>query len=132
MNIPSRKLPVLIAVFAAILVTAAPLTNAAMMGWMQGSLAGFNEYSTAPAAAAVAAPTLSPDTDKPRQTRSCEACGYVQSAKWLSPVGSASAMHEITVRLTDGSIQVILDANPAIWRLDEGISIIPGMEMTAR
>jgi outer membrane lipoprotein SlyB len=40
-----------------------------------------------------------------------------------NPARSASH-YEITIRLRDGSKRVIVDANPAVWRVGERVSVI--------
>jgi hypothetical protein len=51
--------------------------------------------------------------------------GPVAKNRSATPVKSAS--REITVRLEDGSRRVIIDANPAKWRLGERVIVINGV-----
>ena len=64
--------------------------------------------------------------------RSCPECGVIQSAREIEVPGAAAGTltpprgYEITVRLQDGSTQVITDPNPARWKSGERVSIIAG------
>jgi len=61
----------------------------------------------------------------------CRECGLIESIRETARQGEAillgSAAREITVRLDDGSNRVIVDMNPARWRLGERVSVIDGL-----
>lgn len=59
------------------------------------------------------------------RARRCPDCGVVESMRDVAGTQTEPG-REITIRLQDGSMRVITDANPAKWRQGERVSIIPG------
>jgi hypothetical protein len=56
----------------------------------------------------------------------CAECGMIESiSASRTPPGSGG--REITVRLENGSMRVIVDANPATWRPGERVVVIDGL-----
>ncbi len=124
---------------------------AALMAWMPAPTGASRD--TLPVSsverekpgAAMDAATLAVKGTARRKVR-CKECGLIESMRETArhgegillsaagrlaaenqnrtPVGSASL--EITVRLEDGSSRVIVDANPARWRVGERVIVIDG------
>lgn len=105
-------MPLLIAAFAAVLLSAAALMVVSVAGWLPEPAA--SEAPPAPAAARV------------RARAACAACGFVQSVRRVAAQGEAPEAYEITVRLRDGSTHVHTDATGAHWRRGERIVFIAG------
>lgn len=85
-------------------------------------LSAFADESPASAAAVMA---TSVGGSSGTGARRCPDCGVVVSMRDV-PGTQPEASREITIRLQDGSVRVITDANPASWRYGERVSIIPG------
>ena len=142
MNTQANKplhLPRLVGGIAAILVSGIAIGSLAI------SAQGFNgvfaaaEPPEATAATAIAAP-------RARALR-CAECGVIESTREVEAPdektgvnasgriaaggeieGKRARLHEITIRLQDGSMRVITDANPASWRHGERVTIIAGLD----
>jgi hypothetical protein len=57
----------------------------------------------------------------------CAGCGMVESMRpRVSDAADASERYEVTVRMKDGTIRVIPDANPGSWRIGERVTLIEG------
>ena len=119
---------ILIAGLAAVLFSSVALTIVPATTRQAGPISG------APAAAvssyAGAADPLADraaDAGEGRAKARCRECGVVESMRALASM-EASAGHEITVRMRDGSARVLSDAGPASWRLGERIILIGGAE----
>ena len=123
MNIPFNKstpLPLLVAGIAAILFSTAAATSAPLLDWLHKSSAA------APDNDAQAAVSGLPDAGELRPAAKCAECGVVESTRRVAQDGGLPALHEITVRLRDGSIRVSSQVNPAQWRIGERIILIDG------
>ena len=123
MNIPFNKstpLPLLIAGIVAILFSTAAATSAPLLDWLHKSSATASDND-----AQVAVSGL-PDAGELRPAAKCAECGVVESTRRVAQGGNLPALHEITVRLRDGSIRVSSQVNPAHWRIGERIILIEG------
>ena len=123
MNIPFNKstpLPLLIAGVVAILFSTAAATSAPLLDWLHKSSATASDND-----AQVAVSGL-PDAGELRPAAKCAECGVVESTRRVAQGGNLPALHEITVRLRDGSIRVSSQVNPAHWRIGERIILIEG------
>ena len=123
MNMPFTKstpLPLLVAGIAAILFGTAAATSAPLLDWLHKSSA------VAPGNDAQAAVSGLPDAGELRPAAKCAECGVVESTRRVAQGGNLPALHEITVRLRDGSIRVSSQVNPAQWRVGERIILIDG------
>ncbi len=140
MNTQANKplhLPLWVGGIAAILVSGIAIGSLAI------SAQGFNgvvapaESSEGAAAQAIAAPGA--------RAYRCAECGVIESTREIEaadekkgvngsgPIaagggigGKPARNYEITIRLKDGSMRVIRDANPATWRHGERVTIIAG------
>jgi len=105
-----------------------------------------------PSVAAVSsAPTFAPalSTDEPtsRVRNRCDQCAVVTAVREIGPLehgihsgpgrrtttdvgnmmtGEGVRRHEVTVRMRDGSIRLIVQAGPANWRVNERLILIGG------
>ena len=114
------RLPLLIAGVAAILLSTAAATSTPLLEWL---------HHHPPAGAgtgAQASDSPFPNTIEPRAATRCTECGVVESTRSVAQGGNLPALHEITVRLRDGSIRVSSQLNPAQWRVGERIILIDG------
>jgi len=91
------------------------------------SLSAFPGQSPATIAAVVTSPVGASETGTGTRTRRCPDCGMVESTRDVAGTQPEQS-REITIRLPDGSIRVITDANPAKWRNGERVSIISGTD----
>ena len=119
----SSRIPLLIAGIAAILFSTAAATSAPLRAWINNSPA---TATAATEAAAQAQLDDLPDPIEPRSRTKCPECGVVESMRSVAQGGNLPALHEITVRLRDGSIRVSSQVNPAQWRVGERIILIDG------
>ena len=109
-------MPLLIAIFTAVLLSAAALVVASVLGWM-----------SAPAAPSAPAPSAATSVAAVRAKPKCAECGVVQSVRRVPVQGDArETYYEITVRLRDGSIHSHTEATPGNWRPGERIIYIAG------
>lgn len=96
----------------------------------QGSSGGI-----APAAALQPAAALLVAAPGPsfRGYRCGDECGVIESTRniealdELAGTSASGRNYEITIRLRDGSMRVVRDANPARWRNGERVTIIAGV-----
>ncbi len=132
----SLQLPLLIAGLAAILCGAiafSPLTAST-----QASVES-SEHRGAPGAwpavqppSAVEAPAQALRTTRAKAR--CAECGVIESTREIetrNETAQASApgrIYETVVRLQDGSMHVINDVNPGIWRPGERVKLIAGVQ----
>ena len=116
--IKSTRLPLLIAAIAAILFSTAAATSAPLLQWLRNLPAA--DASTRAQVDAL------PETAEPRRLIKCAECGVVESTRRVAQEGNLPPLHEITVRLRDGSIRVSSQVNPAQWRIGERIILIDG------
>ncbi len=132
-------LPRLIGGIAAILVSGIAIGSLAI------SAQGFNGvFVPARPPEATAAPAIA--APRARALR-CAECGVIESTREIEAPdertgvgapgrivaggeieGKRARNYEITIRLQDGSMRVITDANPARWRYGERVTIIAGAE----
>ena len=131
-------LPLWVGGIAAILVSGIAIASLAISA--QG-LDGFSESTEPPEQAA--APAIA--TPRARIYR-CAECGVIESTRTIeasdettgvnAPAAAANRgeiegkpvrNYAITIRLQDGSMRVITDANPARWRHGERVNIIAGV-----
>jgi hypothetical protein len=137
----SRHLPLLVGGITAILVSGIAIGSLAI------SAQGFNGMpARAEAPEAAAAPAIA---EVGARAYSCRECGVIVSTRALEasvekPGVNASGRiaagnrdetkgkpvrnFEITVRLRDGSMRVVTDANPATWRHGEKVIVIAGAD----
>ncbi len=144
MNTPVKKfphLPLLVGGITAILVSGIAIASLAISGQGFQGVALPAEAFDAVAAPAIAAPA----TRAPR----CAECGVIESMREIKVpqektgidafggIASGSRglggarplrLYEITIRLRDGTMRVIQDAKPAIWRHGEPVTIIAGVD----
>jgi hypothetical protein len=144
MNTQTRKqlhLPLLAGGIAAILVSSIAIGSLAVLPQ------GFNGVFAAagPPEAAAAPAIAAPGASAYR----CFGCGMIESARQIEAsdeksgvkasgrisagnpgeiAGKPVGKYAITIRLQDGSLRVITDANPARWRPGERVTLIGGME----
>lgn len=123
---------ILIAGLAAVLFSSVALTIVPATTWRAGPLPG-TPAAAVPAYAGAAAPLADSQADagEARAKDRCRECGVVESMRALASM-EASAGHEITVRLLDGSTRVLSDAGFASWRLGERIIVIGGPDLARR
>ena len=114
----STRIPLLIAGIAAILFSTAAALSAPLLDWL-------NNVPVADASVRAQVEAL-PDTAEPRPRIRCSECGVVESMRQIVQPGNAPALHEITVRLRDGSTRVSSHTNPAQWRIGERVILIGG------
>ena len=114
------RLPLLIAGIAAILFSTAAATSTPLLEWLH------HHPSAGAGTAAQASDRPFPSTIEPRAAARCTECGVVESTRRVAQGGNLPALHEITVRLRDGSIRVSSQVNPAQWRVGERIILIDG------
>lgn len=135
-----KHLQIVAAGIAAILVSGIAVASIAMSSLGVDRVQAFAGPSEVAAAAAAAAP-------RARAYR-CAECGVIESMRKIEAPGGntgsnasgrvaggkrgeigaqAARSHEITIRLKDGSMRVITDANPASWRSGERVTIIAGV-----
>lgn len=108
-------MPLLIAIFTAVLLSAAALGVASVPGCM-----------SAPAAPSASAPRAATGVAAARAKPRCAECGFVQSVRRVPARGDAPETYEITLRLRDGSTHVHTGATRANWRRGERIIYIAG------
>jgi hypothetical protein len=107
--------PLLIATLAAVLLSAASLVVASVVGWLPDQ-----------AAAAVSHPAGAAGSAGVRATAKCAECGFVASVRRVAARGNAPATDEITIRLRDGSTHVHTEAAPNGWRRGQRVVFIAG------
>ncbi len=145
----SLQVPLLIAGLAAILCSA--VAYSPLMASIQSPAESFkhglapSEGAEAPPPSAIEAPAKALRTT--RSKARCAECGVIESTREIvthneetdaGAVGRTSAggqagkmptrFYETVVRLQDGSMHVINDANPERWRLGERVTLIGGMQ----
>jgi hypothetical protein len=140
MNTQANKpphLPRLVGGIAAILVSSIAIGSLAITAPGFNGVFASGEPPEAAAAPAVAAP--------PTRAYRCAECGVIESTREIEARDKSSRAnasgriaaggeieetrarnYEITIRLQDGSMRVITDANPARWRYGERVTIIAG------
>ena len=136
-----RHLPLLVGGIAAILVSGIAIGSLAISTQSFNGIFVPAEPPESTAAPAIAAPGA--------HTHRCVECGVIESTReieapdeitWIDASARITASHRgeiegkpvrsyaITIRLQDGSMRVITDANPAIWRRGERVNIIAGVD----
>ncbi len=120
-----RHVAALFAGIALLLVGTAGAVGVAGSGWLRhapGAEGGVADQESLrdPMPASVA------DAKGARRRGGCGECGVIESMRRLAPVGNRPALHEITVRLANGSTRVLSEASPAPWRPGEAAIIIEG------
>jgi hypothetical protein len=146
---PARKiphLPLLIAGIAFVLFCSAAIARS--MEWLPvpAGDSGIHADSGELAADAMDAPVRAPG--RSRHRLKCPGCGSVVSSREIGagagtagPYGvkvgitggatgvtplQAKKYYAFTVRLNDGSSRVVVDSNPAAWRIGERVNVIDG------
>jgi len=136
------RLPLLAGGVAAIVVSGIAIAALAIA---QPSLDG-----SAVSAEAMQMATVPADTAGGSRSKSCAECGVVESKRkmemsdewagaYAAPLRTAAGRqggialkplqnYEFTIRLRDGSMRVVTDANPAQWRLGERVTVIAGLQ----
>lgn len=142
MNIQALKplhLPLMLAGVAAILVSGIAIGSLAISAQGAGGVPAAAEPTVAAAAPAVAAPGA--------RAYRCAECGVIESTRVIEAPNEKTAgnapnriaagsgiegkplrNYEITIRLRDGSMRVITDANAARWRPGERVKLIGGLD----
>ena len=123
MNMPFTKstpLPLLVAGVAAIMFSTAAATSAPLLDWLHKSSAAAPDNDPQAAVSGL------PDAGELRPAAKCTECGVVESTRRVAQDGDLPTLHEITVRLRDGSIRVSRQVSPAQWRIGERIILIDG------
>ena len=124
---------------SAILVSGLAMGTLAIAAYGYNGIFSFNDPTAATVAPAIAGPGV-------RASR-CAECGVIESTREIETpadetdgnasghiaagrgiAGTRVRNSEITIRLQDGSMRVITDANPARWRPGERVIIIAGMD----
>ena len=137
-NAPLR-LPLWVGGIAAILVSGIAIGSLAISAQGSSGVHASVEPPEVAAASAIAAPGA--------RTYRCPECGVIESTREIEapdertgvnasgPIAAGGGTegkrfrnHEITIRLQDGSMRVITDANPARWRNGERVTIIAGLD----
>jgi len=132
-------LPLLIGGIAAILVSGIAIGSLAISGQGFNGINAPAELPAGAAAPAIAAPGV--------RAYRCAECGVIESTREIEasdektgvnasgPIAAGGATegkpvrnYEIIIRLQDGSMRVITDANPASWRHGERVTIIAGVD----
>ena len=67
----------------------------------------------------------SPVASPPNLSNRCEECGVIASMREIE--GDPVRSHEITIRMQNGSILRITDANPANWKQGERVKVLAGL-----
>ena len=132
----SLQLPLLIAGLAAILsgAVAFPLLTASSQASDEGSehRGAPGEWPEVPPPTAIEAPAQRLRTTRARAR--CAECGVIESTREIetrnetTEAGAPGRIYETVVRLQDGSMHVINDVNPGIWRPGERVKLIAGMQ----
>ena len=122
----SRKMPLVIGAVAAILFSAAAMSFMPVQGWLQGSSERPDMVVTQEPLreASVEQPAASAPADRVRSRTKCDECGIIESMQRVTRSGISTATYEITIRLSDGSRQIVSDTNPARWRPGERNTLI--------
>jgi hypothetical protein len=144
MNTQANKplhLPLLVGGIAAILVSGIAIGSLAISAQGFNGIVAPAEPTEGAAAPAIAAPDA--------RAYRCAECGMIESTREIDApdektgvsasgriaAGNRGAIeakpvrnYEITIRLRDGSMRVITDANPARWRHGERVTIIAGAD----
>lgn len=115
-------LPLLIGGVVALLISTAAMTYASVADWTPVSARAMTVQAAAPDAIEAQADA----------TTRCVECGVIESVRPAVPVGSTLAMYAITVRMGDGSTQVVNDSSPATWRPGERMILIAGRDQTGK
>lgn len=135
-NTPGQKiqyLPFLIAGWVALIVSNLAMPGEPVVNWFLGSSAS---------AGSVPAPALFPDATAatlghstataPAMKPRCDECGVVDSNRPIAATDSSPVSYEITLRMSDGSMRVLNDPNPASLRPGERIILIGGLSLPNR
>ena len=130
----SLQLLLLIAGLAAVLcgaVAFSPLTASSQASVESSKHTGApGEWPEAPPPPAIEAQALRSTRAKAR----CAECGVIESTREIetrnetTQAGAPDRIYETVVRLQDGSMHVINDVNPGIWRPGERVKLIAGMQ----
>jgi outer membrane lipoprotein SlyB len=142
MNAQANKLmhlPLLLGGIAAILVSGIAIGSLALSAQGYSGLVAADEPPDAAAAPAIAALDA--------RAYRCAECGVIVSTRAIEAPAETTGVnasfrivaggeierkpvrnYEITIRLRDGSMRVITDANPAKWRHGERVKIIAGAD----
>jgi hypothetical protein len=142
---PARKmphLPLLIAGIAFVLFCSAAIARS--MEWLPvpAGDSGIHADSGELAAGAMDVPVSAPGHSRHRLK--CPGCGSVVSSREIGAGAGAAGTYGVkggitgvtplqakkyyafTVRLSDGSSRVVVDSNPAAWRIGERVNVIDG------
>lgn len=120
--------PLLAGGIAAILVSGIAIASLAISA--QGSGGGI---APAEPLHAGAAPVFAAPGPNVRAYRCGDECGVIESTRNIETsdewtrASASGRNHEITIRLRDGSMRVVRDANPARWRNGERVTVIAGV-----
>ena len=96
-------------------------------GWFHSSPEGSDDISAQGSVPDTTVAAFAPSgAGEARVKARCDECGVIESMRRIAPVGQLPAMYEITIRMGDGSTDVLSDARPANWRPGERIKLIRG------
>jgi hypothetical protein len=133
--------PLLVGGIAAILVSGIAIGSLAISAQGPNSIPAAAEPTEAAAAPVIAPPEA--------RTYRCAECGVIESTRKIEATdektgvnapgritagnrgeieGNPVRSYEITIRLRDGSMRVVTDANPARWRPGERVKLIAGLD----
>lgn len=124
-NPKSMQVPFLIAGIIAILFSTVAMAIVPGMDWFRGTSEGLGaavaQQQSSEMRVAQPAPSAAA---RARARTKCDECGVIESMRHVAPSGISPAIYEITVRMGDGSTQVVSDASPAKWRPGERNTLI--------
>jgi hypothetical protein len=119
-------LPLLVGGIAAILVSGIAIGSLAISAESFNGIVASGEPREEAAAPAIAAPGA--------RAYSCAECGMIESMREIEVpdesigVNAPGESYEITIRLQDGSMRVIIDANPTRWRHGDRVTVIAAVD----
>jgi hypothetical protein len=130
---PTLKMPLLVAGIAAVLFSLASVAGMAVSAKSFQGMFASADPSDASSGEAVRTPAT--------RAYRCNGCGVVESIRSLAPKDDQFAAaapgrpgangptrdYAITIRMQDGTMRVITDANPAKWKNGERVQIIAGL-----
>jgi Na+-transporting methylmalonyl-CoA/oxaloacetate decarboxylase gamma subunit len=117
------------------------------LGALAAMIAGMPSVAAVSSAPTVAS-AVSTDEPKPRVRDRCDQCAVVTAVRDIEPLehgihsgagrrtttdvgnvmtGESARRYEVTLRMRDGSIRVIVQAGPANWRVNERLILIGGV-----
>jgi hypothetical protein len=146
---PSGRVPHLMLMIAGVvIVLSSTAALARMMEWFPAPAAGSDEIRALDESSLAITPGSLPRVAGHRRGKSsCIGCGAIVSIREARSNGAAGSKpagpfaeiaaqpaksYEFTIRLRDGSMRVISDANPAAWRVGERVNVIDSVTLSSR